>query len=522
MDIKLPRCPNGTRRNKKTGICEKNVGVRISVSPSPPQVLAPSQVLAPPQVLAPEQVLAHISVQKKRCPKGTRRNKKTGNCDPIIQRERIEVRTPSPVAAPLSVAEPSSSKKLRAAKTLKNFMLQKKHKIRAEFLKNICSDSGVCIAFGKESDKIKKFFNNFTNFDYVVSRRRVGAPSVNGFVYEIEYKHQNYFAHAILKSSSKADADNLMYEYNVGQSVNILNKHFPCFVETYGVYRYNSNIEWINSKNNNNVKKLQNILIQYPTTNYKDSCLYSKHLCILIQHIKNAQTLYEINKNLTFRENDSLYCLYQIYYSLSMLSDDFTHYDLHSNNVLLYQPVSNKYIQYHYHLPNGTVVSFKSKYIVKIIDYGRSHVNDSMADYNKICGIKECDPCGAYKGYAWLSPKPDDYFINSSLLNKSHDLRLLNSIKNYYASNGAHDFELRLKSIIDKVVYKNEFGSKSIQKNGYPKKINNVMDAEQFLRDMVLDPVEIQKNTEYHDLLFTKLGDLHVYGLSREMEYISA
>ena len=50
-----PRCPNGTRRNKKTGVCE--------------------------------------SEQKRpRCPNGTRRNKQTGSCDPIPQKPQEEQR----------------------------------------------------------------------------------------------------------------------------------------------------------------------------------------------------------------------------------------------------------------------------------------------------------------------------------------------------------------------------------------------------------------------------------------------
>ena len=42
------RCPNGTRRNKTTGNCDK-----------------------------------YVASSKKRCPKGTRRNKTTGNCENI-------------------------------------------------------------------------------------------------------------------------------------------------------------------------------------------------------------------------------------------------------------------------------------------------------------------------------------------------------------------------------------------------------------------------------------------------------
>jgi hypothetical protein len=51
--VKKPKCPKGTRRNKKTGNCEKT-GVPVgNVTP----------------------------VKKPKCPKGTRRNKKTGNCE---------------------------------------------------------------------------------------------------------------------------------------------------------------------------------------------------------------------------------------------------------------------------------------------------------------------------------------------------------------------------------------------------------------------------------------------------------
>jgi hypothetical protein len=200
-----------------------------------------------------------------------------------------------------------------------------------------------------------------------------------------------------------------------------------------------------------------------------------------------------------------------------MLSNEFTHYDLHSNNVLLYKPVDGKYIQYHYHLSDGTIVSFKSRYIAKLIDYGRSYVNGSMVDHKQICRIKECKPnCGYNKGYSWMSPSSNAYFINSSVSSKSHDLRLLNLVKHTI------DISVQLKSVLDKVVYNNEYGTPSNLTIGYPNRINNVMDAERLLRDMVLDPAEIGKNTVYHDASFTKLGDLHVRGLLREMEYIPA
>jgi len=224
-----------------------------------------------------------------------------------------------------------------------------------------------------------------------------------------------------------------------------------------------------------------------------------------------------------------------------MLSEDYTHYDLISSNILLYQPVDGKYIQYHYYLQDDTgtvnmVISFKSRYIVKIIDYGRSYVNGSMSYYNKICGIKECEEkCGDKVGYQWLSPAADAYFINSSLLNKSHDLKLLYSLQSRFENKGfINSSVIKLREIIDTTIYTGKWiksingpihvlrGTESNPIRGYPERINNVMDAERALRDMVLDPDEIQKNTEHHNASFTKLGDLHVYGLLRKMKYVQA
>ena len=56
------RCPNGTRRNKKSGLCEPNI---ILNKPTPP-----------------EKGVLFKKEKKPRCPNKTRRNKKTGLCEP--------------------------------------------------------------------------------------------------------------------------------------------------------------------------------------------------------------------------------------------------------------------------------------------------------------------------------------------------------------------------------------------------------------------------------------------------------
>ena len=60
---KTARCPRGTHRNKKTGNCE-STGTGSKVQPVKDHVSSPK-----------------AKAKTARCPRGSRRNKKTGNCD---------------------------------------------------------------------------------------------------------------------------------------------------------------------------------------------------------------------------------------------------------------------------------------------------------------------------------------------------------------------------------------------------------------------------------------------------------
>ena len=61
-------------------------------------------------------------------------------------------------------------------------------------VKKICSDLSICIAFGKETDKINKYFDNFINVQYITQIKRVNKSSANGFVYIIKYTKNKYSA----------------------------------------------------------------------------------------------------------------------------------------------------------------------------------------------------------------------------------------------------------------------------------------------------------------------------------------
>lgn len=79
-----------------------------------------------------------MKTKRKRCPNGSRKNKKTGICDPIPR--AVKIHTPT-----------------KHANIIQRFMKKTKHARISNFLSKVCSDSGSCIAFGKEIQKIKDF-----------------------------------------------------------------------------------------------------------------------------------------------------------------------------------------------------------------------------------------------------------------------------------------------------------------------------------------------------------------------------
>ena len=317
-----------------------------------------------------------------------------------------------------------------------------------------CNNTNKCISFGPDKKRLNTFFE-FTTFKYLINPQKIiGNPSVNGFATLFNYKRDDFESTAILKTSISKDSDNLFYEYIVGKVyINEQLKFFPCFVETYSVYindilylqnerkrtpllkhileinrlknklikqgkndnsdiRYNDILLSIKDKIYNlsddikqKFKNISNTTLEN-TTSITETCSNSDKLSILIDTVPSSISLYYYMEN-NITEPDFLYTLinilFQIYSVLSVLQDEFTHYDLHTNNVLLYEVENNGYITMNYTPKDGKIISFDTKYIAKIIDYGRSiykisnpqnvdsPLNSSTLFYNKIISkIPEC------------------------------------------------------------------------------------------------------------------------------------
>ena len=429
--------------------------------------------------------------------------------------------------------------------------LHNRYKLQSRFLKSVCSRAGVCMMFGHESDKIKEFFDNFTDFKYASGNvKRIGSVSANGFVNEITYERDGYKSFAVLKSTLDAVSDNLYYEYLVGKFVNEYAQILPCFVETYGIFKYKTQqVHNILKKNTinptsiltNGLENISDLVDNDPLTDPIElSCEHPVKLAVLTQHFDNVISLGDFVKTKGADEKSFLVdlpcLLYQVYSALSNMANVFTHNDLHYDNILVYEPFPDGYIEFRYHYKNGGVVAFNSPYISKLIDYGRCwfKYNDAskitpVKVHEQVCNTRACaspgvspsllasDPasydCGENVGYGWLTPFRDqeNYFISSMYRNNSNDLRALrtlSSIPNKFMDNSK---SAKLMHLVLGSTIIPEFGVAEKTTSGLnfvPKKINNVIDAANIFSSILKEPSFAAKN-EYPNR--TKRGVLHIF-----------
>lgn len=435
----------------------------------------------------------------------------------------VKSKSPSPPPPPNSSTKKHTTRK----RLLQTFSKTVKNSPKfAQLIRNLCSsNSGSCLTFGKYVKPTKKLFNNFNDFQYAdPDMRMIGKPSVNGFVYEIAYEHHGVRAHTILKCPKGGnDIDNLYYEYLIGHFfINDCYLKFPCFLETYGAYHVDTPVlsEMASSRNSYPVKNLENSMTKFKTfqinngdelTNQlRTSCETLSNICILNQHISASSSMQKYVNNITRVSNDLPQLIYQIYAPLAMLGNTFTHYDLHMNNVLLYNLGKDKFIQMNYIYPDVTV-SFKTNLIAKIIDYGRSYfyTDENMNSEiirKKVCQV--CDDCGKKSGYSSFdkTARPD-HNVNH-IPNISHDLRFMKLIrKNMHYMNGMSE---ELKKLLNEVRYDDDYGTKERESSPNSSNINNIYDAQMRLKELLVHPTfQTSNNQQYSDS--TSIGTLDVY-----------
>ena len=404
-------------------------------------------------------------------------------------------------------------------KAVKDFNKKK----RLTFLKT-CPSSSFCLAFGKESKKIKSLFNGF-KFDYVdrssISHLRNNLLFIIG--YSRIYEGINYKASIVLKTVQNKHSDNLLYEYMVGQYINKQLLRFPCFIETYDWLTYKRLKDlaiWIKTQNLQELFNDSNqSFIEASTNKHLDctdkkkdpdvtricsdvellltwSCMRAHNLAITIQYIKDSKRLDTMLEKIDgFIDDDLINVLYQIYMPLSTIANEFTHYDLHKGNVVIYEPKKGYYIDYRYILNDKTIVEFKSRYIAKIIDYGRSFFDDptnedatgsSKSIKKIICeNVLYSNSTNREKNTTFICGEGFGYYYTPIVSDQTKDLILLEGMP--------------LPEIYD-------FS-----------KITNVGDAHNVLKD-IIQTEKLKNNTVYTDM--RSLGRLTIYESGKEMKFV--
>jgi hypothetical protein len=279
----------------------------------------------------------------------------------------------------------------------------------------------------KKRSEINRLENDDSLFD-LTDISKVGTESVNGTVYIINSKNKyaqkmedlyrfDQLTNArksltkskskqkstgftyIIKTSQNNKADNLAYEYLVGEWLNQYTSKYDCFLRTYTLYYTDTQTIYQTSKYTkiknlleNRDKKIKNLAKTYKNTSQDvgdiRSIICGPHTnLLLVQEFVKGRTFYDYLTEKTLSEHDILCILYQIYYPLSQLVEkDFYHGDLHVKNVLIKEvPYKNTY--------NGFKIN--CNYRAYMIDYGRSiypYTYDDLVevDPNNIvkCGLK--------------------------------------------------------------------------------------------------------------------------------------
>ena len=169
-----------------------------------------------------------------------------------------------------------------------------------------------------------------------------------------------------------------------------------------------------------------------------------KSVALLMESVPKAVSLTDLialNYNQDFVTYDLFPVCLLIYLTLQWFCNNFTHYDLHMGNVLLVPcPEPNEVFRFIVKTPAGASYIY-SRYLPKIIDYGRSFFSTIVPDgsvvssatiRDDLCIVDTRLPAGqcCRDQGVWLDTPLDasSGFVRSSVRNVSHDLRLMHGI----------------------------------------------------------------------------------------------
>jgi hypothetical protein len=366
-------------------------------------------------------------------------------------------------------------------------------------------------------------FGNLANYSREISA--IGEVSGHGFIRKMKYTSPSYKVDVVAKCSLDKYSDSIVYEYLAGQCVNHFAQFYPCFSRTFNICKFNTKKDLKKLKDVSATKTLSTGLHEMMSgldasdldNLLKTGCSEKDLMCIFTQYFNfdcSLKTCVESGMN----TSTLLSILYLVYSCLSSLSPQFTHYDLHAQNVQLVKIPNDGYSLLRVHLADGRTVPFKTNYLPVIIDYGRCFVNCAALNSNdiakRVCHFDSKNPnkvdrvckktCGDESGYdlpdynkktqVFEEQKRDTSDISRT--NISADLRLLNDIKfskNFSLPNDYCGKNLsELLKIITLPIHRYYVLREDTSMD--PSRVANIMTAKNALLTMINNPRFVQEN----------------------------
>lgn len=206
---------------------------------------------------------------------------------------------------------------------------------------------------------------------YITDLTRIDATSTESIAFKASFKgSKDVF---VIKTARDPSRDNLQHELLVGlYGTNKLRKFIPNFAYIFGGFKcsppivdakYSKVFSWcLNNNNAVNYVVYENIQ-------------GSKHRSIsLKEYIK------------TCTGTDFLNVYMQVLYALRKAVEicDFTHYDLHTDNILLRVIGNHEFFQIEYDTERGQKEYIVAQVVATIIDYGYSHIKHKGSHYGRV------------------------------------------------------------------------------------------------------------------------------------------
>lgn len=315
------------------------------------------------------------------------------------------------------------------------------------FNSNIHANISCAINAILESNNNSLFAPSLTEriHDWFININLIGEPSVEGFALSTSLKSVtsnkskvfsavNLF---VIKTPRDANFDVLIHEATIGlYCTNVLRKYVPNFMYVYGITKCSPLVL-------NDTKP-----VSWCTYNDDNDTSY-----LILENVVNSVSLTSFVKQKDILAKDIIVIFIQIINALNVAYNmyGFTHYDLHSGNVLIKKFSSDLAIPYYNN--NMEIIGYIStQYVPVIIDYGSSRMTLNNNSLN--LGHLGNEKYGINKDYSF--PMYDLYkllcFTTESLLyNEPYNENILNILNLFFSYFNEGDiFERILRRIENK------------------------------------------------------------------------